>query len=131
MAVYKGCEGTISIGATPAVVGEVTDWSIDESAEIIDASAIGSCARAKEVGPTSWTGNISAHWDPTDVGQTAISIGASVEIDVYPSGDVTGDTHYTGTVLITGISRSGSFDGLVKTSFSFEGSGALTEAVVV
>lgn len=41
-----------------------------------------------------------------------------------------GDAYFTGTAIITGISRSGSFDGMVEASYSFEGSGALAQATV-
>jgi len=131
MATHKGCEGIVKVGDTPTVVGEVTDWTIDEKAEVIDASAIGDCNRKKDVGPLDWSGSINAHWDAEDDGQIAIGVGTLVVIDVYPSGEESGDTHYTGTGIITGINRSGGFDGLVKAGFSFEGTGTLTESQVV
>ena len=44
--------------------------------------------------------------------------------------DVNGDVYYTGTATVTGITRQASIDGIVEASFSFQGSGALTESTV-
>jgi len=49
---------------------------------------------------------------------------------LYPEGDTTGDTYYTGTALVTGVSRSASFDGMVEATISVQGTGALTSATV-
>ena len=70
-------------------------------------------------------------WDETDSsGQGALSIGSEVTLNVYPEGDTTGDTYYTGSAIVTGVSRTGAFDGLVEASISVQGNGALTESTV-
>jgi predicted secreted protein len=80
---------------------------------------------------TSFSGSLDVFWDETDTnGQGALSIGSEVTLNVYPEGDTTGDTYYTGSAIVTGVSRSASFDGLVEASISVQGNGALTETTV-
>jgi hypothetical protein len=67
---------------------------------------------------------------PIRTGQGALTIGASVTLNVYPEGDASGDTYYTGTAIVTGVTRSSSFDGLVEASITVQGSGALTATTV-
>jgi hypothetical protein len=45
-------------------------------------------------------------------------------------GNTTGDHKLSGTVLVTGRTITGSFDGLVEASITFQGTGALTEGTV-
>ena len=47
-------------------------------------------------------------------------------LKVYPEGTATSSKYYTGTALVTGISRSASVDGMVDASFTFKGTGDLT-----
>jgi predicted secreted protein len=76
---------------------------------------------------TSFSGSLDVFWDETDTsGQGALTIGSEVTLNVYPEGDTTGDTYYTGSAIVTGVSRSASFDGLVEASISVQGTGALT-----
>ena len=43
-----------------------------------------------------------------------------------PEGDTAGDFQLSGTGIVTGISQSQSYDGLVERSFTVQGTGALT-----
>ena len=62
--------------------------------------------------------------------QGALSVGSSVTINFYPEGADSGDTYYSGTALVTGVTRSASFDGMVEASITLQGSGALTASTV-
>ncbi len=74
---------------------------------------------------------MDVYWDETDTsGQGALSIGAEVTLNFYPEGDTSGDTYYTGTAIVTGITRSASFDGNIDASISVQGDGALSETTV-
>ena len=77
------------------------------------------------------TGTIDCFWDETDTtGQGAMTIGASVTLNLYPEGADSGDTYYTGTALITSIGVSQAHDGLVERSFGFQVTGALSITTV-
>jgi predicted secreted protein len=76
-----------------------------------------------------WEGSLSCYWDETDTnGQETLDAGSSIDIKVYPEGADTGDTYFSGTAIVTGISRKATLDGMVEATFSFKGTGALTQA---
>ena len=80
----------------------------------------------------AWSGSFDGFWDETDtMGQGALSAGGTVTLNLYPEGDASGDTYWTGDAIITEIAYNASFDGIVEASFSFTGTGALTETTVV
>ena len=129
MATHKGSEGIIKVGANS--VAEIRSYSIEESADTLEDTSMGDSARTYKTSLTSFSGSLDVFWDETDTsGQGALSIGSEVTLNVYPEGDDAGDTYYTGTAIVTGVSRSASFDGLVEASISVQGSGSLTESTV-
>lgn len=129
MATHKGSEGVVKVGAN--TVAEVRSYTITESADTLEDTSMGDSARTYKPSLTTFTGSIDALWDETDTtGQGALSIGAEVTFAVYPEGDASTDTYYTGTAIVTEVSRTGSFDGLVEASVSLQGTGALTESTV-
>lgn len=129
MATHTGSEGTVKVGAN--AVAEIRSFSLEESGETIETTSMGDAARTYVAGLKTFTGTIECFWDETDTtGQGALTVGSEITINVYPEGDTSGDTYYTGTAIVTGASLSSSFDGMVERSFSIQGSGALTESTV-
>jgi len=129
MATHKGSEGVIKVGTN--TVAEVRSYSIDESADVLEDTSMGDSAKTYLASLTSFSGSLDVFWDETDTsGQGALTVGSSVTLNVYPEGADSGDTYYSGTALVTGVSRSGSFDGMVEASISVQGSGALTQSTV-
>ena len=129
MATHKGSEGTVKVGAN--AVAEIKSYSIEESADTLEDTSMGDSARTYKSSLTNFSGSLDVFWDETDVdGQGALSIGSEVTLNVYPEGDTAGDTYYTGSAIVTGVSRSASFDGLVEASISVQGNGALTSTTV-
>lgn len=129
MATHAGSEGLVKVAS--ATVAEVKSYSIEESADTLETSSIGTTARTFRTSLTGWSGSLDVFWDETDTnGQVALAIGSSVTLNVYPEGDSSGDTYYSGTALVTAVSKTGSFDGMVEASISVQGTGALTTATV-
>lgn len=128
MATHTGSEGTVKVGSD--AIGEIRSFSIEETADTLDDTAMGDTARTYKSSLTSFSGSVDVLWDEGDTGQTALTIGASVTLNLYPEGDTTGDTYMTGTAIVTGRSISSSHDGLVEMSISVQGSGALTTTTV-
>lgn len=125
MATHKGSEGIVKIGTN--TVAEVTGFSFDETADTIEDTELSDSARTYVSDLTSFSGSIDCMWDETDTtGQGAMTAGASVTLNLYPEGASTGDTYYSGTALITSISRANAIGAMVTASFSFQGTGALT-----
>ncbi|MCC8483825.1 MAG: phage tail protein [Rickettsia endosymbiont of Labidopullus appendiculatus] len=95
--------------------------------DTVDASIIGSQWRKNQATIKSWPGSIDAFWDEADNGgQGKLVIGSTIELNLYPEGIGNDKKYFSGTAIITGISRQASFDGLVESSFTFQGTGALT-----
>jgi predicted secreted protein len=120
MATHKGSEGTVKVGSN--AVAEIRSYSIEESADTLEITSMGDTAREYVPSLTSFSGSLDVFWDETDAsGQGALTIGSEVTLNVYPEGDTAGDTYYTGSAIVTGVSRSASFDGLVEASISVQG----------
>ena len=126
MATHTGSEGTVKVGTD--TVGELRSFSLETTGDTIETSNMGTTARTYKAGLTAWSGTASLFWDETDAGQLALVLGTSVTIKVYPEGASTGDKYYSGSAIITAKSVSASFDGLVESSISFQGTGALSFA---
>lgn len=129
MATHTGSEGTVKVGANS--IAEIRSFSIEESAETLEDTAMGDTARTYKSSLTSFTATIDVFWADDDTsGQDALTNGTEVTFGVYPEGDTTGDIYLSGSGIVTGRSISSSFDGLVEMSISLQGTGALTTAAV-
>ncbi len=129
MATHAGSEGKVFVGSSQ--VAEVKSWSMEITSDTVDASIIGTQWRKNQATIKSWSGSFDAFWDETDTtGQGALSVGGTVTLNLYPEGDDTGATYWSGDAIITSISYSAAFDGIVEATFSFTGTGALSELTV-
>ena len=126
MSIHKGSEGTVHVGTD--AVAEIRSYSIEESADTLETTSMGDSARTHLASLTSFSGSIDVYWDEADTAQTALTVGTSVTIKFYPEGTASSSKYYSGEAIVTGVSRSASFDGLVESSISIQGSGVLTLA---
>jgi len=127
--VHHGNEGSVAIGAN--TVAEVQSWTYDEQdIDVQEAASMGDTAvTVLASGIKSGGGTIECLWDETDSnGQSAMDIGSSVTLNLYPEGASNPDTYYTGTAIITGVGVASSVRGLVTRNFTFRG--PLTESTV-
>ena len=129
MANHKGSEGLVKVGTD--TIAEVKDWSFDETADTTEDTTMGDAARTRKSTLTSASGSINAFWDETDTaGQGAMTAGSEVSLVLQPEGAATGDTIYSVTAIITSVSRSASFDGMVEASFSWDSNGAVVVSTI-
>ena len=129
MATHKGSEGTVKSGAN--AIAEIRSYTITETADVLEDTTMGDASRTYLASLKTFTGSIECYWDETDTnGQLTLDPGSTVTINIYPEGSTSGDTYYTGSVIITEKSITASFDGMVEASFSFQGTGALSETTV-
>lgn len=129
MATHKGSEGTVKSGAN--AIAEIRSYTITETADVLEDTSMGDTSRTYLASLKTFTGSIECFWDETDTnGQLTLDPGSTVTINIYPEGSTSGDTYYTGSVIITEKSVTASFDGMVEASFSFQGTGALSETTV-
>lgn len=126
MATYKGYNGTVKAGATPTSVGEVTSFSLTVSSDIVETSSLGS-AYATNVGTLKrWSGSISANFDDEDAGQALLVVGGSVAVELNAGNGM----KYSGNAVIGELGVTNDVAGIVSASFSFTGTGTLTETDV-
>ena len=126
MAIHKGSEGTVHVGTD--AVAEIRSYSVEETADTLETTSMGDAARTHLASLTSFSGSLDVYWDETDTAQIALTVESSVTIKFYPEGTASSAKYYSGTAIVTGVSRSASFDGLVEASISVQGTGALTLA---
>ena len=129
MAVHKGSEGTVKVGSN--TVAEITGFSFDETADTIETTALSNTARSYVSDYVTFSGTVDCMWDETDTsGQGAMSVGSTVVLNLYPEGGASSATYYTGSAVITSISRANAMGSVVTASFSFQGANELTSATV-
>ena len=129
MATFSGSDGVILVGTNQ--VAEVRSYSIDETMDTLEDTSMGDSARTYKTSLKSFSGSADVFFDDTDTsGQGALTVGTSATLNIQMEGNTTGDHKLSGTVLVTGRTITGSFDGLVEASITFQGTGALTEGTV-
>ena len=125
MATHHGKDGTVKVGAN--TVAEIKSWSLDESADTVEDTAMGDSAKSYIVGTTDASGTLTCHWDETDTsGQGAMTVGASITLNLYPEGANTGDTYATMTALINSVGVSVDMGDIIERSFGFQTTGGVT-----
>lgn len=129
MTTYAGKDGVVKLGSN--AVGELKSWEIESTMRPIDDSQLTDTWDTHLAGPQGWRGRAACHWDPDDTnGQVALTIGASVTLNMYPEGASSGDSYFSGTASVTRIMRQASREGTVEAEFEFQGNGALSITAV-
>ena len=131
MATNKGSSGIVKIaasGGSVAAVGEVRSYSIDESADTIEDTAMGDTVKTYLASLSDATLSIDALWDDSDAQQLALDTKADIDWEIHPTGTGAGEKYYAGSGVVTSKTISASYDGLVEASFSVQCSGAITES---
>lgn len=125
MATHTGSEGTVKVGAN--AIAEIRSYSVEETADTVEDTTMGDSYRTHKTTLKAWSGTVDVFWDETDTtGQSALVVGSEVTANFYPEGSSTGDAYMTGTAIVTGKTVSASFDGMVESTITLQGTGALT-----
>lgn len=127
MATFTGNQGDLTVGGS--VLGEVTQWEINEAIGTASNSSKGDAWDTHASGRKSWTASVTAFFDQAATAQSSCVIGASLSFVFRPDG--TGATAtFTGTGTITGRQVVSPEDpaGTCTLAITVLGNGALTEA---
>lgn len=125
MATHTGSEGTVKVGSN--AVAEIRSYSVEQTSDTVEDSTMGDVWRTHKPTLKSWTASVDVYWDETDTtGQGALTVGSEVTLNLYPEGASTGDSYFTGTGIVTGKTVTASFDGMVESTISVQGTGTLT-----
>jgi hypothetical protein len=128
MATFSGSAGVVKAGGN--AIGEIRSFSVEQSGDVIEDTKMGDSARTFKPSLTQFTASVEALFDDSDTAQTSMTIGSELAFLFQPEGSGSGAYQLSGTGIVTGISQSQSFDGLVERSFSVQGTGALTIGTV-
>lgn len=129
MATHTGSEGTVKVGAN--AIAEIRSYSVEETADTVEDTAMGDSYRTHKTTLKAWSGTVDVFWDETDTtGQAALTVGSEVTANFYPEGSTTGDAYMTGTAIVTGKTVSASLDGMVESTITLQGTGALSRTTV-
>ena len=125
MATHLGKEGTVQVGSNAKA--EIRSFSIDETIDVVEDTSMGDSSKTYLASIKDFSGTVDVLYDETDTnGQTALSLGSSVTLNFAPEGTSSGDVKLTGTAIVTGKSITSSFDGLVESTITVQGTGGLT-----
>jgi predicted secreted protein len=125
MATHTGSEGTVRVG--PNAIAEIRSYSLEETADTAEETSMGDSYRSFKTTLKAWTGSVDVFWDETDTnGQVALVVGTQVTANFFPEGAASGDAYFTGNAIVTGKTVTGSFDGMVESTITLQGTAALT-----
>jgi len=129
MPVHHGNEGSVYLGA--AQIAQVQGITYNEQVNVLAYSNMGDSALSYiSDNLKQGSGTIECFWDETDAtGQTLLTTGAQVVINAYFEGNTTGDVYRTGTVTIESVNYNASKDGIITSSYTFQG--VMSESTVV
>jgi len=126
MGIHKGSEGTVHVGTD--AVAEIKSYSVEDTMDTIEVTTMGNTFRDYKTSLESFSGTLDVFWDEVDTAQIALQAGSEVTLKFYPEGTASSAKYYSGTAIVTGVSISASFDGMVEASISVQGKSALSLA---
>jgi len=125
---HHGKEGVVKAGST--VVGGVTGFTIDTTADVVEDTSLGNSAKTYLAGRTAFSGSIDMHYDEGDTAQETLDVGATIAFTLLPEGNTSGDQSFAGSGIVTSMSVGVTLDGVSTRSVAFQGTGALTIGTV-
>ena len=128
MATHHGKEGVVTAGGT--AVGELTGFTIETTADVVEDTALTDATKSFVAGRTSFSGTLEMSYDESDSPQQTLTVGSSISLILLPEGNASGDEKFSGTGIVTGMSINNSMDAIVSRTVTFQGTGALTRATV-
>ena len=123
---FNGRAGALSVDGTN--VGQLTSWSITQSADAIECTFMGQNWKEHQAGIASWEGSAEALFsgEADSVNSlSSVTPGTVVTIVAYPT-DGSAANKFEGSAVVTSIENSASIDDMITATFSFTGTGALT-----
>jgi len=135
MATFTGENGQVDItsadSAGVTTIAVVRSWTVEHTKDVIEDTVMGDAARTYKSGLHQFTGSMEVVYDSTHT--TASNAfnpdqDGALSVEFYTTATGGGGQKFTGSVIVTSVSRTASFDDLVTATVSFQGTGALTTA---
>ncbi len=127
---FIGDNGSVAFGAgAGTAVANVISWTLTATCEVSDGTVMSNTYKDYNSGFKSWTAEVECHFggtfDPDIATDLADSNGAT--LDLRCGAVDSSFREYTGTAIVTAIAPSVSKDDTVSVTYSFQGTGSLTE----
>lgn len=128
MAKRHGKDGIVKIGSNTM---KTVSWTLDEDIDLADDTDQGDAAKTHLAGIPGWRASITCHMDKSETtGQGALTIGASVTLNLYDDGTGSGQKYHSGTATVKSIGRPVDIGSAIRYTYQLEGNGALTHPAV-
>ena len=132
----SGNTGLLQVDAdgsgTYSTVAQLTDWTVEVSADQIEVSVMGNANKEFFGGQYSWSLSASMRYVEDDAAQelmlTSMQTAAEMHVKLYhtsSSGTGSGD-YWSGSVINGSLSTTGTLNDAVNVSLTAQGSGTLT-----
>jgi predicted secreted protein len=127
---YAGTSGVakFDVGGSATTIASVISFTVTNTGDVIETSAMGSTARTYVPGLTNATISTSLYFVDGDSAQAALQTApgsAAATIELYPSGETTGQK-LSGEMIVTSFEISAANDGAVTAEVAGQITGALT-----
>lgn len=127
MTVTQGTSGYFWAGVlgSGASVGEISSWTLNETADTVDVSVFGDRWKDFVNGSVSFSGSISGFFDCSDTGQGAVmdSLEDGTVIEAYFFWN--GTKYKYGSCYVTGVTIEDTHSGVATFSADLQGTGEL------
>ena len=130
MTTMTGQNGVVSVGSSN--IAEVRGFTLDQTSDTIDASAMGDTYREYKTGMIDASGSMDLLFDTS---HSASIVGeminqAQVEVILYPGGNTSGLQSIPFNAQLTGFNMESTMDDMVSASATFQVTGAVTYATI-
>jgi len=127
---YAGTSGVakFDVGGSATTIASVISFTLTNTGDVIETSAMGSTARTYVPGLTNATTSMSLYFVDGDSAQAALQSApgaAAATIELYPSGETTGQK-LSGEMIVTSFEIAAANDGAVTAEVAGQITGALT-----
>ena len=128
MAVFSGKGLVVKFGSD--TLTHVRSATMNTSINTVDITAAADTFRGLLTTVTAFESSVEMLYDDTtDLFDTELAMGTSGTLIINPEGVANGSIKLSGTAIVTAVSYSAPYDGLVVASVSFMGNSAMTVGV--
>lgn len=136
MAAIRGNSGVMELAS--GAVAQLTSYTLDTTQDTAETSAMGATGRTFIKTMHSFSGSAdfileggaaTPQFDTITEMDFSTDSNETATFELFPETEAVGNIKYSGSCIITGVSYTGTFDGVVTGSLTFQGTGDLTSEV--
>jgi hypothetical protein len=128
MARKTGTNGYLT--AEGAEVGQRISFNLTLTVAELEANTQGATWTDADAGLKSAKGDVEVFYDPADTGQDHLVVGAIVSLELFPSGNSTGNEKIAGEFLVTEVGLPSQVGELIKKTITVVNKGTVAITTV-